>query len=267
MSGQPRGRAVDITAHLPVLLIGLQWLLDTEQPETALVSRHGQVLRSVGNRVMRFLPLGFDGRAAVFLYVERPEWSVERKPRHLLARNEINDLADLVTDCGEQVEARWLCDPRVSCAVALRTPVHPSLLAAVERFEAGCPKRAHRGALVCRCQERHAGFASAVSVHDLTRRWRIDPRGHDPFGPTLRSRHDGAGAGENALERRALLGRLTLAQVCGVIPPIDGDAVVADAQLARRGIAGSDRANDAGDSGVARLRCRSDAIGLCDGLC
>lgn len=267
MSGQPRGRAVDITAHLPVLLIGLQWLLDTEQPETALVSRHGQVLRSVGNRVMRFLPLGFDGRAAVFLDVERPEWSVERKPRHLLARNEINDLADLVTDCGEQVEARWLCDPRVSCAVALRTPVHPSLLAAVERFEAGCPKRAHRGALVCRCQERHAGFASAVSVHDLTRRWRIDPRGHDPFGPTLRSRHDGAGAGENALERRALLGRLTLAQVCGVIPPIDGDAVVADAQLARRGIAGSDRANDAGDSGVARLRCRSDAIGLCDGLC
>ncbi|BDB44645.1 hypothetical protein MKCMC460_50070 [Mycobacterium sp. 20KCMC460] len=64
------GAPVEATAHLPLLLIGLRWLLDTEQPAAALICPHGQTMSSVGNRRLRFAPEGFDGRPAVVIEVD-----------------------------------------------------------------------------------------------------------------------------------------------------------------------------------------------------
>lgn len=65
----PHTTPVEATAQLPLLLIGLRWLLDTEQPAGALICPHGQTLSSVGNRRLRFSAEGFDGRPAVFVEV------------------------------------------------------------------------------------------------------------------------------------------------------------------------------------------------------
>lgn len=167
MSGPGGRRDVDVTVHLPLLLIGLRWLLDTEQPAAALVSSRGQTLQSVGNRALRFVPRGSDGCPVVFLEVVDTNWDAVRGARDVLAASEIDGLSAMLGDCGEGVRAQWSCGLAVSAAVALASPAHPSLLAAVGRFERGCVTRTHRGRVVCGCARPRAGLRAAVSVHAL----------------------------------------------------------------------------------------------------
>ena len=155
------------TAHLPLLLIGLRWLLDTEQPAGALICPRGHTLNSVGNRRLRFVPEGFDGRPAVFLEVGDADPQSTQNPRNTLSDSEIDDLAFVLGDCGEHVGAAWCDDANRSAALALSARAPSSLLAGVARYRRGCPGHGGRGPWCCGWYR--DGSQRAVSVHDVHR--------------------------------------------------------------------------------------------------
>lgn len=161
------GTSAEATAHLPLLLIGLRWLLDTEQPAGALICPHGHTLNSVGNRRLRFTPEGFDGHPAVVLDVGDADRNSTRNPRNTLIDSEIDDLAFVLSDCGEHVAAAWRDDANRIASLSLAAGAPSSLLAAIARYRQGCPTHGG-GALWC-CSWYRDGSQRAVSVHDVHR--------------------------------------------------------------------------------------------------
>ncbi|VBA34334.1 hypothetical protein [Mycobacterium pseudokansasii] len=160
---------VDVTAHLPLLLIGLRWLLDTEQPHGALICPHDQSLPSVGNRRLRFRPQGLGGHPAVLIEITDADWDFRRsRTPNVVSPSELDDLLFVMSDCGEPAAATWQDNPRVTAAVALAAPAHPSLLAAVMRYRQSHPP--YRGEAECHCSPGHCeGSQGAISVHDVHR--------------------------------------------------------------------------------------------------
>ena len=130
-------------AHAPALIVGLRWLYDTEQPATAIVDHRGRRLRSAGDRTVRFTPVGWQGRAVVVL-IPTADANGSRRP---VSAGELEAFAETVRDLGEEVVATWSGQLRGMAALA--RPAHPSLRAAVRRYEAGCPE--HNGDPVCAC--------------------------------------------------------------------------------------------------------------------
>lgn len=161
------GTPVQATAHLPLLLIGLRWLLDTEQPAAALICPHGQTLSSVGDRTLRFVPEGFDGGAAVVVEVGDAGRQCARDPRNTLTDNEIDDIAFMLSDCGEHVAAAWRDDANRIAALALGARAPSSLLAAAARYRQGCPT--HGGSAPWCCSWYRTGSQRAISIDDVHR--------------------------------------------------------------------------------------------------
>ena len=161
------GTPAEATAHLPLLLIGLRWLLDTEQPAGALICPHGHTLNSVGNRRLRFAPEGFDGHPAVVLEVGDADQHSTRDPRNMLSDSEIDDLAFVLSDCGEHVGAAWRDDANRIAALALAASAPSSLLAAAARYRQGCPT--HGGSAPWCCSWYRDGSQRAISIHDVHR--------------------------------------------------------------------------------------------------
>lgn len=150
-----------------MLLVGLRWLLDTEQPAEAIVSHHGQRLASADNRVLRFVPHGPGERAFIAIEVHRIDWVSWGCPRNPLAPSELSDIAALLGDVGQRVVETRDGHPGITGSLALSTSSHPSLLAAVRRYSAGCPR--HGGRVLCRWGWYRAGAHQAIDVHDLNR--------------------------------------------------------------------------------------------------
>lgn len=130
-------------AHAPALIVGLRWLYDTEQPATAVVDHRGRRLRSAGDRTVRFTPVGWQGRAMVLL-IPTADAHGSRRP---VSAGELDAFAETLRDLGEEVVATWTGQSRGLAALA--RPAHPSLRAAVRRYEAGCPE--HDADPVCAC--------------------------------------------------------------------------------------------------------------------
>jgi len=119
MTSPHTGTPAEVTAHLPLLLIGLRWLLDTEQPAGALICPDGQALSSVGNRRLSFTPEGFDGHPGVVLDVGDADRHSTPNPRNTLSDSEIDDLAFVLSDCGEHVAAAWRDDANRIASLSL----------------------------------------------------------------------------------------------------------------------------------------------------
>ncbi|WP_156296827.1 hypothetical protein [Mycobacterium paragordonae] len=158
---------VEATAHLPLLLIGLRWLLDTEQPATALICPHGQTLSSIGNRRLKFAPEGFEHHPAVFVEVGDADRQSPCNPRNTFTDNEIDDLAFVLSNCGEHLAAVWRDDANHIAALALAASGPSSLLAAVARHRQGCPT--HGGSAPWCCSWYRTGSQRAISIHDVHR--------------------------------------------------------------------------------------------------
>jgi hypothetical protein len=158
------GTPAEATAHLPLLLIGLRWLLDTEQPAGALICPRGQTLNSVGNRRLRFArsmaARRWSSRSATLT------GPPTRNPRNTLSESEIDDFAFVLSECGEHVGAAWRDDAHRSAALALAASAPSSLLAAAARYRQGCPT--HSGAPWC-CSWYRDGSQRAISIHDVHR--------------------------------------------------------------------------------------------------
>lgn len=143
---------VDATVHVPALVVGLRWLYDTEQPSAAIVDHRGRRLQSAGDRTVRFTPVGWQGRAVVVLI---PTTNAHGRVRPVTT-GELEAFADAVRDMGEDVVSTW--SGALRGFVALARPAHPSLRAAVQRYEDGCPD--HTGSPACGC-----GWLAAGSDH------------------------------------------------------------------------------------------------------
>lgn len=133
-----------------VLAAGLAWLYDTPQPDGAILQHHGASLPPVGNRWFRFIPSGWGGRVVVVVDVAKVEW-IDNGPNDLatpanpLEPDELDWLTCELAVLGVEVVHTWNGHPAITGSLALARPAHPSLLAAVERYRAGCPE--HSGPL------------------------------------------------------------------------------------------------------------------------
>lgn len=123
-----------------VLRAGLAWLYDTEQPPEAHDEHHGASCK-VGARRLTFVPRGFRGPGAVIVVdVATPLTDGEGNLLNPLAPDEREALTAALADLGRSVRDHWNGGRDAgTLSIELDAPAHPSLLAAVSRYHAGCP--------------------------------------------------------------------------------------------------------------------------------
>ncbi len=151
----------DVTVHLPVLLLGLRWLYDTEQPGTAIAPT-SQALPSAGGRTLRFIPRGHPGGTVV-----RIEHTLPTPGPPALAPADRDAFAGLLDDLDVGVARSWIEYPGATECFALDAPAHPTLCAAVARYERGCAD--HHPRDMCPCTETAEGDTTFVGLAQLQR--------------------------------------------------------------------------------------------------
>ena len=159
------------------LAAGLRWLYETEQPPGAILQHHGVSMTGPGNRTFRFAPSGANGRAVVIVDVADVRWKSEggdQAPANPLRPGELAELAAWLTERGYEVADTWNGQPgSVTGSVALARPAHPTLLAALARYHAGCPDHPSKG-VFCDCGWYATGNALQVQPDRTTH---ADPGG------------------------------------------------------------------------------------------
>ncbi|MGX9674126.1 hypothetical protein [Mycobacterium sp. HM-7] len=122
--------APGVAVHLPVLLVGLRWLFDTEQPAGAVQCPAGDSLPSVDGRAFRFIPVDRDGRAALGIAV------TTGIAGDAIGGHEAADFIDLLEGMGEEVLAINSVAAGAFYVLTLARPAHPTLRSAVVRYRA-----------------------------------------------------------------------------------------------------------------------------------
>lgn len=148
---------------------GIRWLYETVQPEDALLQHHGVTLPGPDNRSYRFAPCGFNGLPVVIVDVVRVEWRNEgphRVPANPIRVGELAGLVARLADLGVEVAADWNGHPGITGSLGLAAPAHPSLVAAVRRYQAGCPAHPVSG-VFCRCGWFSTGHARVVRPSEV----------------------------------------------------------------------------------------------------
>lgn len=150
-----------------VLTTGLRWLYETEQPDNAWQSRPGLLLRvPAANRLYGFCPSNAWQLPVVAVDVAKIEWidngpSELKTPANPLKPGELESLAAELRALGAEVARTWNGHPQTTGSVGLARPAHTSLLAAVERYRAGCLVHPTRF-VFCDCADWQAGFTRIV---------------------------------------------------------------------------------------------------------
>lgn len=134
-------------AVAPTLTTGLQWLCETIQPHNALVQPQGIGLPAVANRRFIFAPNNVGPGATVAVHVTTVQHlHGPDAPRDVLTGEELNDIAATLTAAHTGLHAQAVSAPGATFAhIQLALIVHPTLLGAVARYRAGCPRH-HRPA-------------------------------------------------------------------------------------------------------------------------
>ncbi|MFC8862686.1 hypothetical protein [[Kitasatospora] papulosa] len=150
-----------------VLTAGLRWLYETEQPADAWDQHHGVSLPlPADNRTYSFCPAGYRSLTVVVVNVAKVDW-IDNGPNDLktpanpLKVDELDSLADDLRAHGFEVNDMWNGHPGITGSVGLARPAHPSLLAAVDRYRAGCLAHPQRS-VFCDCDAWRAGFNRIV---------------------------------------------------------------------------------------------------------
>lgn len=117
---------------------GVRWLYATEQPHDALVERCG-VRMTTTERIVRFLPVGVDGKPLIILDARSPRWTPVGRG-HVTGILPECELGSLATQLRElDVEPNHWHYHTTTGTIVLSVLAHPSLRAAIERFSTGCP--------------------------------------------------------------------------------------------------------------------------------
>lgn len=142
-----------------VLAAGLRWLYQTEQPEDAILQHHGVTL--VGDRsrsfpainrarLMGFAPAAADGSVVVWTEVAGNDYDDRAEPLHRLLPEELEVMTRMIESLGETVARTWNGHPAPTGSLALERPAHPTLAAAVKRYNQGCSDHPAKG-VFCQC--------------------------------------------------------------------------------------------------------------------
>lgn len=149
-----------------VLGRGLHWLYETEQPDNAW-QYHGLLLPVPAiNRLYSFIPANDWKSPVVAVDVAKIEW-IDNGPNDLktpanpLEHGELDVLAAKLRNRGVEVTSTWNGHPQTTGSVALAGPAHPSLVAAVDRYRAGCLVHPERS-VFCDCDAWRGGFSRIV---------------------------------------------------------------------------------------------------------
>lgn len=148
--------------HLPLLLIGLEWLYGTEQPAQAIAHPDGEYLPSGAHRVLQFIP-GSTGYG-VIRFSATPESVVGPAPRPI-SRDELTALVTLFDDMNEVIVTTSLALDGSAAHLLLARPIHRSLLAAVKRYHA--ERRIHRRCNSRDCTTMSGGRRRLIGVGQL----------------------------------------------------------------------------------------------------
>lgn len=154
-------------ANLAILTAGLAWLYDTEQPDGANLQHHGVRLAGEDNRSFSFVPMGTGYRAPVVVVdVIKVEWidngpNQHKTPANPLLPDELAELSATLTALGADVDHTWNGHPQITGSVGLKGPAHPSLLAAVANYRAGCQEHPVES-VFCDCGWARVGRALVV---------------------------------------------------------------------------------------------------------
>jgi hypothetical protein len=141
---------------------GLDWLY-AEQPDNAAVTHHGVDLVA-GIRRLSFVPRSAHNLPVVAISVAKQQWhrdlaTGESELMNPLAEGELDELCGVAAGLGRRVDRTWNGQYE-SGSVGLADPAHPSLLAAVDRYRAGCQNSGpfgedgaehQTGSVFCRC--------------------------------------------------------------------------------------------------------------------
>lgn len=125
---------------VPLVRAALRWVYDTEQPETAIIHHEGARLPLLPTRWLTVTPQGVGGYPVLGINVRKPVKGWDTVPLNPLAPEELAELAHIVRALGHDVRGLWNGYPQASGSVQLARPPHPSLIAAGERYRAGCPE-------------------------------------------------------------------------------------------------------------------------------
>lgn len=121
-----------------VLAAGLAWLFDTEQPPGVLDQHHGVTSPVVENRRYGFCPRGAEARPVVVVDVADKGYE-DGRPTNLLRPHELLAVAAAIERLGHRVDTSWNGDGFTTGSLGLVDEAHPTLLAAVDLYLAGCP--------------------------------------------------------------------------------------------------------------------------------
>lgn len=149
-----------LPAH-QALQAGLTWLHHIPQPPTALIDHRGLPLRTTNNRTLRFVAAGPQGKAVIALDVTRLTWKNNGKeliPTDRIGPTELTDLTTLLRTLNTRVMATYNGHPTITGTLLLQRPAHPTLTAAITRYQAGCPTHPTH----CRCGWYQRGRAQII---------------------------------------------------------------------------------------------------------
>ncbi|QYN17530.1 hypothetical protein [Amycolatopsis sp. DSM 110486] len=142
------------SSFLKALETGLSWLYRTEQPPGGVITHHGIITGALNDRRYTFVPCGPKDLPLVIVNVVRREYDENGFLLSALDENELEELTAILRMMGSfygyPVVERWNGHPFETGTVQLGSPVHPTLLAAVNTYRAGCPAHPDAGVL-CAC--------------------------------------------------------------------------------------------------------------------
>lgn len=148
------------------LKTGIAWLAETQQPPGSLPSHLGECF--FGHRKIGFSPGGRAtiGRKGIVVVVQiiHPVWSLLATLENPFAPGEVDAYANTISSLGHQIVDRWNGTPNSeSACFRIDLQAHPSYVAGVDLYHAGCPKHrtkycAHNGG----CTWWHEGYAKVI---------------------------------------------------------------------------------------------------------
>jgi hypothetical protein len=137
------------------LRAGLHWLYATEQPPDALVERRGAKITTT-ERSLRFLPISASDNPLIVVDLLEVHWAIASfsPPLNALPPDELPGVATELRALGIPSGAQHYHG--ITGTIVLDVPAHPSLIAAVHRYDRGCPKHDTQ---VCEAPVRDGGKA------------------------------------------------------------------------------------------------------------
>lgn len=148
-----------------VLDTGLHWLYETVQPDDAHQQHHGITLGlPEANRRYEFCPAGARRLPVVSVTVARVDYGPNdllSTPANPIEPGELEALAAELERRGFPIDDTWNGHPGGTGSVGLRQAAHPTLIAAVDRYRAGCSRHPRRS-VFCDCEAWRAEAARSV---------------------------------------------------------------------------------------------------------